>query len=135
MKRIITLLIIVLVTKVAFASETPEYKSTIDYIQKTGRLWGIAELRLNKDNSVTLVDAESGYGFGLMMSLSGNQKTATVKVGESCTLSDGHHAFITYELRKSENGKISFLVTDKFDARSFGDDINIETITITISPY
>ncbi len=122
-------------TGFAYASEKPKYKSTSDYIQKTGRLWGIAEVRINKDNSVTLTDADSGYGCGLMMSLSKVQKSATIKVGESCTLSDGHHAFITYELKKSEKGKVAFLVTDKFDARSFGNGIKKETKTITISPY
>lgn len=116
-------------------ADKPEYKNTIDYIQQTGRLWGIAQVTIDNDNSVTLVDAETGYGRGLSLSLSRRVASVTLKIGESCVLSDGHHAFITYELKKIEKGKITFLVTDKFDARSFGDGIKQETKILTISPY
>lgn len=136
MKTTITFLIVVLlIPVVSFASKEPDYKNTIDYIEKTGRLWGIAEVRINADDSVTLVDAESGYGSELMLSLGEVVKSRTIKAGESCTLSDGHHAFITYEFKESKKGKITFIITDTFDARSFGDGVKKETKTITISPY
>lgn len=135
MKKTIALLIIVLLAGYASGTEKPEYKSTIDYIQKTGRLWGVAEVSVNEDNSITLIDAESGYGSGLMMSLSTVQTSATLKVGETCSLSDGHHAFIKYEFKELQDGKITFFITDTFDARSFGDGIKKETKTLTITPY
>lgn len=135
MKKTIPLLIIALLTGFVYGAEKPEYKSNIDYIQKTGRLWGIAEVKINDDNSITLIDAESGYGSGLMMSLSKVQKSATLEVGQSCSLSDGHHAFIEYNFTKLKDGKITFFITDKFDARSFGDGIKKETKTATITPY
>ena len=137
MKKATTFLIVILLSLsvVVFAFENPDYKSIIDYIQKTDRLWGIAEVRINTDNSVTLVDAESGYGYALMLSLTDAVKSVTIKVGESCTLSDGHHVFITYELKELKKDKITFVVTDLFDARSFGDGIKKVTETIVISTY
>jgi len=135
MGKLIIFFSIVLLPSFAFGTEKPEYKSTIDYIQKTGRLWGISEIRINEDNSVTLLDSESGYGSELMMSLTKVVKSKTINVGETSTLSDGHHVFITYEFKKLNKKKITFLVIDKFDARSFGDGIKKESITITILPY
>ncbi len=135
MKRIITLVFLVLLAAFVSAGDKPEYKSTIDYIEKTGRLWGIAEVKVNADKSIALVDAESGYGSGLMLSLSEVQTSATLKVDESCTLSDGDHAFIKYEFKKLEDGKISILVTDAFDARSFGGEVKTETKKVVIKPY
>jgi len=131
----IIFLIIILLPGFAFGTDKPEYKSTIDYIQKTGRLWGISEIRINEDNSVTLLDSETGYGSQLMMSLTKVVKSETINVGEKSVLIDGHHVFITYEFKKLEKNKITFLVTDKFDARSFGDGIKEETKIITILPY
>lgn len=107
----------------------------MDYIRKTNRLWGIQEVRINKDKSVTLVDAESGYGYALMLSLTEALNSVTIKAGESCTLSDGHHVFITYELKALKKDKLTFIVTDEFDARSFGDGIKKETETVMISTY
>ena len=109
MKKIITFLILILLSGGVSGAEKPRYESTIDYIQKTGRLWGVAEVRRHSDNSVTLVDANSGYGQALMMSLVKVVNSVTIKAGESCTLSDGHHVFITYKLKRSEKGKITFL--------------------------
>jgi len=37
--------------------------------------------------------------------------------------------------RKHAQGKIVFVVTDKFDSRSFGNGIKIEAKVVTISPY
>ena len=59
----------------------------------------------------------------------------TLKPGQACSLSDGRHAFITYELKAIEQGRIIITVTDKFDARSFGDGIKRTKKTITITPY
>jgi hypothetical protein len=113
----------------------PKYKSGIDYIQQTGRLWGISEVKINNDASITLVDAKTGPGRGLMMSLSEPQESATIKPGESCSLKDGDHAAIVYKLQKIEQGKLTFSVTEKFDARSFGKGITTETKAVIILPY
>jgi hypothetical protein len=113
----------------------PKYKSSIDYIRQTGRLWGISEVRINNDASITLIDAKTGPGRGLMMSLSESQESATIKPGESCSLKDGHHAAIVYKLQKIEQGKLTFSITEKFDARSFGKGITTETKMLSISPY
>ena len=113
----------------------PKYKSSIDYIQQTGRLWGISEVMINNDASITLVDAKTGPGRGLMMSLSKPQNSTTIKPGESCLLTDGHHAATVYKLQKIEQGKLTFSITEKFDARSFGKGITTETKTVTILPY
>ncbi len=113
----------------------PKYISTIDYIAKTKRLWGISEVKINNDNSVTLVDADTGPGRWLVMSLSQKKKSATIKPGESCSLLDGHHATIIYKLEKIDSDGITFLVTNKFDARSFGKGIATQSKTITVLPY
>jgi protein tyrosine phosphatase (PTP) superfamily phosphohydrolase (DUF442 family) len=119
-------------------SDQSSYKNTFDYIDKTCRLWGIAAVSLNEDNSITLEDEKiSGYGYALMM-FDFNHKVVdavTIRQGESFSLSDGHHVFIEYELEKVEDGKLTFVITDKFDARSFGDGIKEEEKTMTVSPY
>lgn len=119
-------------------SHRPSYKNTFEYTEKTGRLWGVAAINLNEDNSITLQDEKaSGYGYGLMMfDLNHNVADAvTITQGQSCSLADGHHVFIQYELQEIEDGKLTFVVTDKFDARSFGDGIKEEKKTLSISPY
>lgn len=135
MKKAITGLIIILLSLAVFASAALGFKSTIDYIQKTNRLWGIAAVRINKDNSVTLVDAKSGNGYALMLSLTEALKSVTIKIGDAGTLSDGHHVFITYKLRAINEDKITFIVTDEFDARSFGGVIEKASETVIISAY
>jgi hypothetical protein len=125
-------------TSVAFASDEPSYKNTFDYIERSGRLWGVAVVALNKDNSVTLEDANTpDYGYGLMMfDLQHNVvNSVTIKQGQSCSLADGHHVFLEYELKKVNDGRLMFVVTDRFDARSFGGEVKEEKKTITISPY
>ena len=59
----------------------------------------------------------------------------TLRAGESCLLTDGHHAFITYKFIGIEGSNITIEVIDKFDARAFGDDIKEETKRLTINPY
>ncbi|HUS73291.1 MAG TPA: hypothetical protein VMY06_09520 [Sedimentisphaerales bacterium] len=138
MKMNLTLCLFLLIAAGCRPDEEPKNNATIDYIHQTGRLWGVAELKLNENNSITLIDAKSsGYGYALIMrdSKSNVVDSITLKPGQACTLSDGRHAFITYELKAIEAGRISITVTDKFDARSFGDGIKEVKKTITISPY
>jgi len=125
-------------SKAGIRSEQPSYENTFEYIEKTGRLWGVAAISLNQDNSVTLQDAKtSGYGYGLMMfdSKFNVVDALTIGQGQSCSLADGRHVFIKYELKEVEDGNLTFVVTDKFDARSFGDGIKEEKKTLTILPY
>ena len=119
-------------------SEQPSYENTFDYIEKTHRLWGVAAISLNEENSITLEDDKtSGYGYGLMMFDRNHNvvDSVTIRRGQSCSLTDGRHVFIKYELEKVEDGKLTFVVTDKFDARSFGNGVKEENKTTTISPY
>lgn len=138
MKRNLTLCLFLIIAAGCRTEKDPKNNATIDYIRQTGRLWGVAELKLNENNSITMIDAKnSGYGYALMMRDS-KQKivdSITLKPGRACILSDGRHAFITYELKAIEDSRIIITVTDKFDARSFGDGIKKAKKTITISPY
>ncbi len=120
------------------AQDKQSYDSTTDYILKTQRLWGISEVRVNEDGTVTLTDAKnSGYGYALFVpdGKGGFLEQITLSPGQSFELTDGHHAFITYKFVKVEKDKIIFAVTDKFDARAFGDKVRIETKEVTVTPY
>ena len=115
-----------------------EYKSTIDYIEKTNKLWGISACIVNKDRSVTFVDSkEKGYGYALWMpnEKGGFSEKVTLKPGESFELIDGHHAFITYKFIGFEDDGINIEVTDKFDARSFGGQVKQERKVLMIIQY
>ena len=115
-------------------NQEPEGNTTIDYIRQTGRLWGVAEVALNENGSISLIDAKSsGVGLNLKMSDANNQvvDSVTLKPGQHCSLSDGRHVFITYEFKAVEAGRIIITVTDQFDARSFGDGIKENKTTDT----
>ena len=139
MKRYLTLCLFVLIAAGCRPDEVQKNSATIDYIRRTGRLWGVAEVTLNENGSITLIDAkDSGYGYGLMMMRDPDYKNVdsiTLTPGQSCSLSDGHHVFITYEFKAIEQDRIIITVNDKFDARSFGDGIMRAKATITIPPY
>lgn len=138
MKRNLTLCLLTLIAVGCRPDQDPEGSTTIDYIRQTGRLWGVAEVTLNENGSITLIDAKSsGVGLNLMMHDSNNQvvDSVTLSPGQSCSLSDGRHVFITYVFKAIEQGRITITITDKFDARSFGDGIKQTKTSITISPY
>ena len=140
MKRYLFLFLLILVAIGCWPEQEPEQNSstTIDYIRQSGRMWGVAEVTLNENGSITLVDAKSsGVGLNLMMRDANNKvvDSVTLSPGQSCSLSDGRHAFITYEFKAIEKGQIVINVTDKFDARSFGDGIKQTKENVTISPY
>lgn len=138
MKRYLFLYLLALIATGCRPDQEPSGSATIDYIRQTGRLWGVAEVTLNDNGSITLINAKSsGVGLNLMMRDANNKvvDSVTLSPGQSCSLSDGRHAFITYELKAIEQGRIIITVTDKFDARSFGDGIKKTKKTITISPY
>jgi ribosomal protein S4E len=138
MKINLSLCLLVLIAAGCRPDEEPKNNTTIDYIRRTGRLWGVAEVTLNDNGSITLLDTKStGVGLNLMMRDAENNvvDSVTLSPGQSCSLSDGRHVFITYELKAIEQGRITFTITDKFDARSFGDGIKETKTTITITPY
>jgi hypothetical protein len=124
---------------VAFADDKPQYKSNVDYIKKTGKLCGICEVRLNTNATVTLVDAKtSGYGYGLTLFSSEGKLVDQVDLGmsQSCTLSDGQHGSLKYELKSVKAGVIITLaVTDHFDARSFGGGAWEQKASVSINAY
>jgi len=137
-KRIICLTAIILTVFIIRIFCQESYKSTIDYIQKTNKLWGISACIINDDKSVTLVDSkDKGYGFGLWIADGKGSalEKATLKHGQSCELMDGHHVFINYKFMSVKDGRIIMEVTDKFDARSFGHGVKREKKTLAILPY
>jgi hypothetical protein len=138
MKWYLNICLLFLIVTGCWPEEEPRKNTAIEYIRQTGRLWGVTELRLNEAESVTFVgEKESGGGLNLMMFDSKNKITDSVTLtpSRSLSLSDGRHIFITYELAAIKDGRIVINVTDKFDARSFGDGIRVNKKTITISPY
>jgi hypothetical protein len=138
MKRYLLICLFLVITSGCRHDQDPEGGTTIDYIRRTGRLWGVAEVTLNENGSITLIDAKSsGVGLNLIMHDANNRvvDSVTLSPGQSCSLSDGRHVFITYEFKAVEQGRVSITVTDKFDARSFGDSIKQTKATINISPY
>ncbi|MHC4691969.1 MAG: hypothetical protein ACYS67_04445 [Planctomycetota bacterium] len=138
MKRNLTLCLLVLLATGCRPDQDQKNSTTIDYIRQTGRLWGVSEVILNENGSITLVDAKSsGTGLNLMLRDANNKvvDTVTLSTGRACSFSDGRHVFIAYELKAIEAGRIIIAVTDEFDARSFGDGIKRTKKTLTISPY
>jgi hypothetical protein len=137
MKTNFILASVFLVSMAWAAAET--YKSCMEYIEGTQRLWGIESVRLQNDGRVTLVDAKAqGYGYGLTLYATERERVdqVTLGKGEACFLSDGHHAFLTYRYDGlNTHSQLVFTVTDRFDARSFGDDIKEETKTLSILSY
>lgn len=138
MKRYLLICLFLIITPGCWPEEAPNSSATIEYIRQTGRLWGIAAVTQNENGSITLVDAKSsGVGLNLMMRDSKHKTvdSITLSSGQCCYLSDGRHTFITYELKAIKHGRIIITVTDKFDARSFGDGIKRTKKILTISPY
>jgi hypothetical protein len=126
------------VLAVAFADDKPQYQSCLAYIKKSGKLCGICEVRLNTNATVTLVDAKiSGYGYGLTLFTAEGKPADEVNLAmsQSCSLSDGHHASLKYELKSIEAGVIRLAVTDYFDARSFGGRVSSHKELVSINPY
>jgi len=115
-----------------------EYRGTIDYIQKTSRLWGMSACVVNEDGSITLIDArDKGYGNGLWIpdGKGGRLEKVILKPGESCGLIDGHHISIAYKFIGLEGGKIAIEVIDIFNAKSFGGEIKEERGKVLVNPY
>ena len=138
MKNHLTLCFLALIAVGCLPEEEPNNNETIDYIHQTGRLWGVEEVTLNENGSITLIDAKSsGVGLNLIMRDSNQQSvdSVTLNPGQSCLLSDFRHAFITYEFKAIKKDRIIITVTDKFDARSFGNGIKQIQTDVTISPY
>ncbi len=133
-----TLLIFLILIGGLINAYSGEFDSAMDYIKKTSKLWGVSKVILNENNRITLVDRKKqghGYALGLMNKNHEWIDEITLKPNESCLLTDGRHAFITYKLISIRNSNIVIEVIDKFDARSFGDDIKEEMETVTIKPY
>jgi hypothetical protein len=148
MTRLLPFLLALMFADLAVASSTNDqqkvpagrpYKTAIEYIENTSNLWGIASVTLHVDGSVTLVDAtNSGFGYGLMLFAAERtrQDLVTLKKGESCSLSDGDHAFLSYTFKGLNSEKqMVFIVVERFDARSFGDGIKEQTKELVVIQY
>jgi len=114
-------------------------KSCLDYIRQNGKLWGISEVVIDEAaGTVTLVNVRNaGYGYGLTMYDCENKRSLQVilKVNQHCRLSDGHHAFMKYEIKSIKDGIVEVAVTDRFDARSFGKGVTEQTGNVSVKPY
>ena len=103
------------------------------------KMWGICEVAINiADGTVTLVDAKySGDGRGLAMYDAENKWVSQVTLHENqyCRLSDGHHASTKYTIKSIKEDIVEVIVTDRFDARSFGKGITEKTQIIFVKPY
>lgn len=138
MKRLIRLGLVTILIALPIYVFCEGYKNTIEYIQKTNKLWGISACIVNKDGSVTFVDSkDKGYGYALWIpgEKGGFLEQVTLKPGKSFELIDGDHAFITYKFIGFKDSLINIEVTDKFDARSFGGQIKQEKDKLMIIPY
>jgi hypothetical protein len=139
MRRIRNVFVFVIcITVVAGAAEKETYNSCLDYIKRNGKLWGVCEVATNDNGTVTIVDAKhAGFGYGLTMYDSDNKFVSKVmlSVKQQCRLSDGHHAFLKYEVKAIKDGVVEVTVTDRFDARSFGKDVTEKTETVSVKPY
>jgi hypothetical protein len=125
-------------TVVALAASEPLYKSCLEYIQNTGKLYGICEVTIREDGKITLVDAKyAGYGLNFMLFSAENNvvNQVTLSPVQFCTLSDAHHVFLKYEIKSIKDGILQIVVTERFDARSFGKQITEKTQTVSIKPY
>ncbi len=122
----------------AIAQEPSAYRDTLDYIHKNGRLWGVKELLLGTNGTVTLVDAkDSGYGHGLTMYDAKGRAVDQIALSPSqfCSLSDGRHVSTKYGLQAVEDGVIAMLVTDRINAQSFGKGVTERTEVARLKPY
>lgn len=134
----IALFSLICAASVASAAEKETYNSCLDYIKRTGKLWGVCEVATNADGTVTIIDAKyAGFGNGLTMYDSDNKfvSKVTLRAMQQCSLSDGHHAFLKYEVKAIKDGVIEVTVTDRFDARSFGKGVTEKTETFSVKPY
>lgn len=121
-----------------FRASKEKVDSCIDYIEKTGKLWGVSEVAVNENQTVTFVDAEhDGYGCGLSMydSAANFVSSLTLEVRQSCSFSDGHHAFLKYEVTAIGSGVASIAVLERFDARSFGKGLSEKTASVKVASY
>jgi len=135
---------IVIIITITGCTSNPLWRSSnikgtcIEDIINTGELWGVKEVSVNPDGSVTLVESfYEGKGYGLTMVDINNKLTeqSVLKPGQSCCLTDRYHATIRYTFLRSENSRLYFKVTEHFDARAFGDKIKIVTRTVKIKEY
>ena len=96
-------------------------------------LAGIGALRVTGDG----IEVEAGPpGAALMLMRDGRRvEKATVGVGGQFAVSDAYHASATYRLMRIDDGAAVFRVTDRFDARAFGDGVKRTTRTIVTAPY
>jgi len=101
------------------------------------KMWGICEVAINNaDGTVTLVDAKHD-GRGLAMYDAENKWVSKVTLHENqyCLLSDGDHASTKYTIKSIKEDIVEVIVTDRFDALSFGQGITEKTKIIFVKPY
>lgn len=131
--RLSQILVLLWICTAVFASESNKAQGPLDYAKSTGRLWGVAELHVNRDGSVTLVDAEDTF---FMYRGNGSRVRVgrvTLKPGDSCVLTDMYHAAVRYEINRIEAGVVNVSVVSTFTFPGIED--KEERLTLNISPY
>lgn len=121
-----------------FRRNIDKAESCIDYIEQTGKLWGVSEVTVNDNQTVTMVDAtHGGAGCGLTMydGAANFVASLTLTVGQSVTLSDGHHASLQYTIKSIGSGSAEIDVLERFDARSFGRGITEKRGIVKVASY
>jgi hypothetical protein len=106
-------------------------ESVKEYVKRTERLWGIAECTVRREGVVTLVDADDA----LILSTASGQRVGRIELrpGESCLLSDMHHASIQYEVQAVGPETVRITVVDAFQFPGLQD--KRDEFTATVSPY
>ena len=124
---------------VAFLLEgciTPQPSSTtISAIEESGKLIGVEQIMLKNDDSVILTAGKCTPHLVMRDGSGRDVNSATLKVGQECQFSDFRHVTIKYKLVDIKEGTLYFLVTDTFNAISFGGAVETWAKTVAILPY
>ncbi|MDD3949318.1 MAG: hypothetical protein PHT43_07625 [Anaerolineaceae bacterium] len=111
----------------------------LDYILRTGKLWGICEMAINDAEGTVTLAVPRYTGRGLKMTLYDNEnkrvEQVTLKVNQHCLLSDNRHSFMKYLIKSIKDGIVEVEVTEHFDARSFGKEVTEQTETMAVKAY
>ena len=98
-----------------------------------GRLPGVSSLSIGSDG-VVCIDTQN-TGMRVWDGKGEPSFSARLGPGQSCKVSDGRHAFLTYKNLGVENDEALILLTDKFDAASFGGGVTESKRTVRVRPY
>ncbi len=131
MRRLSQILLFLWICATVSQGETTQLQSPVDYMKATGRICGIAEVHLNDDGSVTLVDAEDL--FFLYKDDGSRVGRLTIEPGGSFVLTDLYHAAMRYEINRIEAEMVNVSAVYTFTFPGIED--KQDELTLNISPY